>query len=273
MNGIPILMYHALVKTHSEGIHPVHITVSSFEEQMKWLSDAGYTVISFEQAVQSIKTKKVEDKTVVITFDDGYWSLCTYAWPILEKHQFKATLFLTTAGVGLKSYKDLTGFNMDGQPTDDRPLQWGELKEMLAGAWSIQAHGHGHPSLPKLPPASLEFELQQSKQCIEQNLGNKAKYFAYPFGHYDRKTVALVKRYYEAACAVHSGYAIEGQDLHRLFRIEINSSDTLASFAEKVSTGYATRQERTKARVRDFIFRNIAIKDFWEAISTRSFVG
>src|ERR1700690_1807114 len=94
LKNIPVLMYHALTEKRSGQIHPVHITVSSFEEQMKWLFTNGYQAITINELFEFF-TEKIKDKYCVITFDDGYLSHYKYALPILKQYDFKATLYLS----------------------------------------------------------------------------------------------------------------------------------------------------------------------------------
>ena len=59
---------------------------------MNYLKNDGFTVISFEQIDQIAGIKK----PVIITFDDGYENNYTYAYPILKKYNFTATIFVCT---------------------------------------------------------------------------------------------------------------------------------------------------------------------------------
>jgi len=53
--------------------------------------------VSLEEGVQWLKRKKkLNDKLVAITFDDGYESFYTLAFPLLRKYDFPATMFLST---------------------------------------------------------------------------------------------------------------------------------------------------------------------------------
>jgi len=55
--GIPILMYHSVSDDPEPGVHPYYrVTVSprQFRDQMHWLKDEGYQVISLEDALQII---------------------------------------------------------------------------------------------------------------------------------------------------------------------------------------------------------------------------
>ena len=103
---IPILMYHALTKVSEEASSTV-ITVEKFEEHMAALADAGYTAIFFGDLLDYVKEgKKLPEKPILITFDDGYLSNLTLAGPILDKYGHKATISVVGITAGSSTYKD-----------------------------------------------------------------------------------------------------------------------------------------------------------------------
>lgn len=77
---VPILMYHHLSEdvTNSEMVSP-----EQFEAQIRALSEAGYTGVSFDELqAYVLRGEPLPEKPVVITFDDGYRSNYTLAYPI-----------------------------------------------------------------------------------------------------------------------------------------------------------------------------------------------
>jgi peptidoglycan/xylan/chitin deacetylase (PgdA/CDA1 family) len=269
MGGIPVLMYHALLEKEDLNAHPVHVLVSCFEQQMEWLYENGYESISMDEMLEIFKSKRpLEGRKMVITFDDGYLSVHRYALPILARYNFKATLFLTTLAVGLPSYRLMEGYEENGQPSDDRPLNWPEITDMARMGWAIEAHGCRHLSLPNISKAEMESEIAGSQKCIEERLNKRVRYFAYPFGDYNRQVLAAVREKYEAACAVHSGKAQIGEDTYRLSRIEVNRGDTIALFSKKVKNGYATKTEKYRSILRNAAYKSLFLKDM-----IHSFVG
>src|SRR5437868_590478 len=71
--NIPILCYHNLnpVKPGS-----MNMTPQKFESQIKWILDNGYNIIPLSDAVAYLEGKKdsLPNKSVVVTFDDGWLS-------------------------------------------------------------------------------------------------------------------------------------------------------------------------------------------------------
>ncbi len=93
---VPVLMYHHLQKEgtfDSKKYGGVIIDPERFEKQMLYLKAAGYHTITLEQLRDFVLyNKPLPPKPIVITFDDGYLSNYTYAYPILKKLGMKAEI-------------------------------------------------------------------------------------------------------------------------------------------------------------------------------------
>ncbi|MFH0930369.1 MAG: polysaccharide deacetylase family protein [Candidatus Zixiibacteriota bacterium] len=92
-----ILAYHNISDGSS---HPIklrpEISTQQFELQLEILKKL-YKIVSLEEGVKFLKRgKEFKDKLVVITFDDGYESFYTLAFPLLKKYDVPATVFLPT---------------------------------------------------------------------------------------------------------------------------------------------------------------------------------
>ena len=82
---VPILMYHHLAEdvTNDEMVSP-----EQFEAQIRALSEAGYTGVSFDELqAYVLRGEPLPKKPVVITFDDGYLSNYTLAYPAEIRHE------------------------------------------------------------------------------------------------------------------------------------------------------------------------------------------
>lgn len=96
--GAVALMYHSVAdSTASPWIDPRnHVPAEVFEQQMNYLADHR-NVIPLERLVATVtQGGRIEDGTVVITFDDGYLDNLTVAAPILAELGLPATVFLPT---------------------------------------------------------------------------------------------------------------------------------------------------------------------------------
>src|SRR5688572_9349319 len=94
-------MYHRVSPTGSAAMTRYRESPEAFEGQLRVLREAGYYGLSLEDwriAMQT--TKPPPGRAVLITFDDGYPDFHTYAWPLLKRYGFSATVFLVTGAVG-----------------------------------------------------------------------------------------------------------------------------------------------------------------------------
>jgi peptidoglycan/xylan/chitin deacetylase (PgdA/CDA1 family) len=259
--GISVLMYHGIVGDEDDISNPIHISKKNFEEQMAWLFENKYRVITIAEMLWFFQQKEIPPKCVVLTFDDGYESLLTNATPILEKFKFSATLFLLTGAAGKKTY---AGSNTKHSvfPDNDAPLSWNQLKTMESLCWDVQSHSHNHYIHNIIPNDVLEKEMRSSKEEIEYNLQKKVEFYCYPCGSYNTKCLQLLKTIgYKAAFSVHPGMAKHNSDTRRLPRIEINQFTDLDCFKRKVETGYAGNLSRLKSSIKYAVYRNTRLKD------------
>lgn len=129
---VPILMYHHVSEGEGSGDT---ISAAAFERHMKALSEAGYTAVDFEKLRAYVETDAgLPDKSVVITFDDGYESNLTLAAPILEKYGMKATVFAIGVSEGKDTYKD-TGASMIPHFGLEDALEYADVI-------TVQSHGY-----------------------------------------------------------------------------------------------------------------------------------
>ena len=193
---VPILMYHHLSEdvTNSEMVSP-----EQFEAQIRALSEAGYTGVSFDELqAYVLRGEPLPEKPVVITFDDGYRSNYTLAYPILQKYGMKATIFAIGVSFGTDHYKD-TDYAITPH------FGAAEAAEMTAsGLISIQSHTYDMHQWPpyetdsavrenilQLPGESEESYVQaltedftRSRALLEDATGRPVDVLAYPAGQY-----------------------------------------------------------------------------------------
>ena len=74
------------------------VTPENFESQIKYLSE-NYILLSLNDLKEALSRKVIPNKSVAITFDDGYLDNLTHALPLLEKYQIPATIFVSSGFV------------------------------------------------------------------------------------------------------------------------------------------------------------------------------
>jgi peptidoglycan/xylan/chitin deacetylase (PgdA/CDA1 family) len=148
------------------------------------LSISSFAGIGFIHSLlaTSIGTNGYYDKVVILNFDDGRLSQYTNALPILDKYGFKATFYVVCNYIGKK----------------DGYMDWNEIKTLQKEGHDIGSHSMNHVRLEKLSKKNVEYEVGQSKRCLQDHDIN-AKSFAYPFdsGTDDKTVINIVAKYYE----------------------------------------------------------------------------
>jgi peptidoglycan/xylan/chitin deacetylase (PgdA/CDA1 family) len=189
---VPILTYHNLGE-QAKG--RLVLAASSFREQMRYLKTNGYRVVSLADFVEFTRlNRQLPQRSVVLTFDDGYHSFKDFAYPVLKELGFTATLFIYTDWVG----------------AGRAALNWNELREMAAAGFDIQAHTKTHADLRRAQGESeaqyarrMQAELEQPQELFTKNLGHRSQILAYPYGRWEEGLLPKVKEYgYIAAFSV-----------------------------------------------------------------------
>ncbi|HWR43284.1 polysaccharide deacetylase family protein [Sporomusa sp.] len=223
---VPILNYHKIDSFY----HALSIPPQEFEEQMAYLSQNGFTTITPDQLMSYLNQgKELPEKPILITFDDGYLDNYTNAYPIMKKYGFTATIFLVTNLVG----------------HDERFMSWDQVREMQKDGFVFGSHTVSHAALTKLSREQVMEELVTSRKEMEQQLGGKIRYFAYPTGAYNLQIEEMVKQAgYKAAFTIRYGqagaesnpYALEripifrGPQTFRSFFVRLNAAPLLERF-------------------------------------------
>jgi peptidoglycan/xylan/chitin deacetylase (PgdA/CDA1 family) len=173
---VSILGYHDF---RDRGGSPMLIAAPKFREQMQAIKDSKIPVISLSDVMAWKKGEKnIPEEAIVITMDDGWEGVHTFAYPVLRDFGFPFTIYL------YKKYVNIGG----------RSLSWDQIKEMMQHGCEIGSHSVSHESLKKRTKSAktdadfqqwILSELKDSREFLEQNLKIKCTSFAYPFGIFD----------------------------------------------------------------------------------------
>jgi peptidoglycan/xylan/chitin deacetylase (PgdA/CDA1 family) len=173
---VAILGYHDF---KDRGGSPMLISAPKFREQMQAIKDSKIPVISLSEVMAWKRGEKnIPEEAIVITMDDGWEGVYTYAYPVLKEFGFPFTIYL---------YKKYVG-------GAGRSMSWDQIKEMMQHGCEVGSHSVSHESLKKRPSnAKTEADFQQwvlselkdSRDFLEQNLKIKCTSFAYPYGNFD----------------------------------------------------------------------------------------
>lgn len=237
--SIPILMYHSVADLDESGVHAYYRTATSpatFAAHMRELHQGGYSVLGLDDAARRLQENTLAvEKTVAITFDDGYRDFLPNAAPALAQYGFTATMYLPTAYIG-----DST------QVFNKKPcLTWSEVRQLQACGISFGSHTVSHPQLHQLSAKEVNDEIVNSKQTMEDKLGCAVPSFAYPYAFPEadgefklRLRDMLVNAGYENGVCTTLGRAAAGSDVFFLKRLPVNSCDDSQLFRAKLNGAY-----------------------------------
>lgn len=204
----PVLMYHHIAP--KIGDNPYYVSPDMFAQQMTWLHDNHYNVISLEEFYNGVYGNQLlPERPVVLTFDDGDRDQYLNAIPVMKKYGYTGTFYIITNDIN-----EGNGF-----------VTWDILKEMVKDGMDIEDHTVHHPSLASLDEDQQRMELEKSKKVLEEKLGITVKHLAYPGGSYNKQTIKIAQELgYETATTVsHSQYHSADMSPYKIPRMHIDS--------------------------------------------------
>ncbi|WP_159436110.1 polysaccharide deacetylase family protein [Anaerosalibacter sp. Marseille-P3206] len=188
-----------------------------------------------EDYIESINLgRKLQDNSIIITFDDGYKSTYSIALPILNKLELKATVFVPPALL-----------NNNDEGSKNKMMSAKQLKELSKCEFmDIGGHTLNHVDLGKLKYNEAYEEILMGKRTLEELLNKKITTFAYPFGkkcNYNADTIEIVQKSgFSGAVTTNRSKNIDiGKDsIYELNRIGIDNRDTFEIFVTKINRCY-----------------------------------
>jgi peptidoglycan/xylan/chitin deacetylase (PgdA/CDA1 family) len=226
--AVPVLLYHCVADDRE-------VTPAGFERQLKYLFDKGYFTPPLADFLAYLRGEKtLPDKSVLLTFDDGYADNWICAYPLLKKYGFRGIVFLTTKHIvdfaprstladGAKSpetLKDLRG--------PQGFLSWQELRVMVdTGVFDVGSHTETHNFFDKRRKwEDMPGELLRSSKTIENRLGFKPISVAWPWGHFDQQfTDAAKAAGYQVAFTTKPGANVPGDDPMLVKRFKVQNGN------------------------------------------------
>lgn len=244
------LMYHELQSPgralcdDAPGYTRYVVSFENFESQMEALMGAGTRGLSVSQALRG-------ERGVVLTFDDGCESDWLLAAPLLKKWGFGATFFVVSDWIG-----------RDG-------FLWREqVRDLASGDLEIGSHSVSHAFLSDLTDEDLHRELKDSKQILEEIIGQKIAHFSCPGGRFDARVAQFARELsYQTVSTSRVGRNDQKSDLFRLSRMAVTSGTQLRDF-ERLCRGEVLPREK----MRDWVLsgaKTLLGNDFYTKARTK----
>lgn len=224
---VPILMYHAVAADPNDATRTLSVAPEAFAEQMALVGDLGLTPLTTaDLAARWRSGRPLPARPVLITFDDGYEGVHRHALPVLVKHGFAGTLFVSTGWI--RGAYD-TGGGLDTM------LDWDQVRDLAAGEVEIGGHSHSHPQLDQLDDGPLRHELTRCRDIVADELGSPPVSFAYPYGYSSRRVRQAVRAHgFAQALAVGNALARRRQGPYALRRVTVRRSTGIEEFERLV---------------------------------------
>ncbi len=186
--SVGILTYHRVVP-HPPGVaKPTYnVRPEQFRAQIAGLLARGFHVWPLRRVIEYGRSGlAIPDKTVVITFDDGYECVYRHAWPVLRELGAHATVFLSTQYLDSDRPFPFDPWARRLQPCLPaeayRPLSSSQCDEMVnSGVIELGSHTHSHSDFRRRP-AALRADIELSLDILRSRFGCAEATFALPFG-------------------------------------------------------------------------------------------
>ncbi len=207
---VPILAYHNI--DHSGDAYAT--TPEMLDAQCRWLIENGYTTISLWQFWEAaFAGGSLPPNPIVLTNDDGWTSAVVFA-EILGRYGLVGNYFINNYS----------------------PLSTDQIHFLMQNG-PVQAHTANHQYLSQLDYDTQFSEISTNQAYISGITGAPVSFLAWPFGDFNASAVEAA-----AAAGIVGAFALGGTgctigalDPYHIPRIMMESSDTLETFAAKVS--------------------------------------
>lgn len=171
--NVPVLMYHHTAPgsiAGARGQTSLNVDSGFVEQQMAYIATHGFTTYTASDLINALRTHTtLPGKPIVITLDDGYDDVYTYAFPIFKKYNLKFNLMIPTGLLGNTS-------------PGNSYYSWTQLKEMVgSGLGFVSNHTWSHSTMGGNAQKD-EFEIATSQKQFGDMIGITPLTFAYPYG-------------------------------------------------------------------------------------------
>ena len=223
-----VLMYHSISEHIGKEKHNKwRVKPEDFEKQMNWFYKNNWKSFTISELVS---LDKIPEKSFVITFDDGFEDNFRNALTILQKYNFKATIYLVP-NQKTNHWEEKNTSVLSNLLNNEQILQM-----QNSGLIEFGSHTLSHVNLSTITDEQLLNELKKSKEEVENIIKKECEAFAYPYGKFDEKIVSFVKEVgYKNATVVKRGLFEQNDDVFTIKRIGILGTESFFDFILKIS--------------------------------------
>jgi peptidoglycan/xylan/chitin deacetylase (PgdA/CDA1 family) len=247
---VPVLLYHSVSDQSTGQFGPYTVTRAQLASHLDQVTELGFHTLTMSELVaHRAAGLPLPARTAVITFDDGFADFDN-AWSELTQRGLAATLYVTAGTMGGRS-EWLAPLGAGELPMLNRS----QLLDLAADGCEIGAHSMSHPELDCLTLPAAAAEIRQSKDVLEQALGQRVEAFAYPHGYHDKAVKNLVAAVgFTSAAAVRNALSPADDDPFAVARVTV-TADFSAKQIAHVLAGRAVATARSGERWRTRLWR------------------
>lgn len=249
LDSLNVISYHEIVEDNIKVADMYSISKSEFAKELAWLKENGFNVVTVEQYLQAKNGKSpLPSKPVMLTFDDGYESTYSVAYPLLKEYGYTGVLAIIGSWV-------------DAPKTAAKILTWKQVKELSeSGVFEIASHSYdshhgiqGNPQKNEQPALStheykeshsryesdieyvtrVKSDLQKNNQVIKSKVGVSPRIIVWPYGSYTGVAEKIAE-----SLGMSTSIALETPyDRHQggtLTRLLVSKNLTIPAFAEQL---------------------------------------
>jgi len=221
---VPVLMYHVIAAPPPGAPYPgLYVPASEFAAQMQALKADGWHAVTLDQ-LEAYWTRGVSlgpGKPIVLTFDNGYHSQYTEAFPILRR----------LGWVGNENMQ------LTGLPPSQGGLTDAQIRAMVAGGWELDTQGISHADLVTLDASELYDQVAVARRTIQRRFHVPVNWFCYPSGDYDATVIAAVRAAgFVGSTTVVPGWAHPSDDPYVLHRLRVLGGTTPAGLLDQIGS-------------------------------------
>ena len=211
--AVLIVTYHAVGPRPS----PVVVTPHRLEADLTALLENGFRLVSLDDCADWLSGhRELPARSAVVTFDDAYASVVLEALPILTRLRVPTTVFVIGGRIGNDNQWAGQWRSVPRMPLADAA----QIRDLIAAGLSIGSHTWSHPDLACVDEATLQAEICDSADRLEQAFATPIRHFAYPYGRRSEQAIAMVRRRYRTAVNAQPGLVASDDDPYDLNRAD-----------------------------------------------------
>lgn len=218
-NSYTVLSFHDIIDT-LPGQRAEQNSTANLTAYLRWLHDNRYNPISFDDVLAAQDgVRPLPERAVMLTFDDGYESFYSRAFPLLKAYGYPSVL----AVVG--SWMEVPAGEMvpwgDKQLPRERFMTWDQVREVAdSGLVEIASHSYdlhygiiGNPQKNQQPalvtraydPETGRYEdaevsrdrvhadLAANSKLIKRETGKRPRVMVWPYGAYNGTAIEIAR--------------------------------------------------------------------------------